>query len=210
MGILSGEPIVLFGPGSEWFWSMAQFVVVAVTVVGIYYQFRLQRASNAFEQLNRTVAEWGSEPMLRARLRATLAFDARELPPDAAAAVIGNYFEGLASLVRLRYVDAKVVYGYFDVTVPVWWVILRDGALQSRAEEGQPTLFVHFEWLASEFARMAVKDGFGALLDPGQLRVTVPASIASLEDRIRMAEESRMVPAARSAATEPSETPAPS
>lgn len=30
VGILSNEPIVLIGPGSEWFWSMAQFVIVAL------------------------------------------------------------------------------------------------------------------------------------------------------------------------------------
>ena len=196
MGILSGEPIVLFGPGSEWFWAMVQAIVVTVTVIGIYYQFRLQRSSNAFEQLNRTVAEWGSESMLRARLRAVRAFKAGELPPDAASTIVGNYFEGLASLVRLGHVDARVVYGYFDVTVPIWWTILKGAAVRDRAEEAQPTLFIHFEWLASGLARMAAKDGLGTPFDPDQLKLTVDASIASLEDRIRMAEESRVIPAA--------------
>jgi len=66
--VVSSEPIVFFGPGSEWFWSMAQFVVVAVTLIGIYYQFRLQRAANAFEQLKRIGEQWESEQMLVQRV----------------------------------------------------------------------------------------------------------------------------------------------
>jgi hypothetical protein len=29
------EGSAIFGPGSEWFWSMAQFILVAVTLLGI-------------------------------------------------------------------------------------------------------------------------------------------------------------------------------
>ena len=32
----------LIGPGSEWFWSMLQFVIVAGTLIGLYRQLRLQ------------------------------------------------------------------------------------------------------------------------------------------------------------------------
>lgn len=67
---MSSEPIVFIGPGSEWFWSMAHLVVVAVTLIGIYYQFRLQRAAATFEQLNRLQKEWGAEHLARATLRA--------------------------------------------------------------------------------------------------------------------------------------------
>jgi hypothetical protein len=58
VSILSGEPIVLIGPGSEWFWSMAQFVVVAITFLAIYYQLRLQRHTAAIEQVREISREW--------------------------------------------------------------------------------------------------------------------------------------------------------
>lgn len=41
----------IFGAGSEWFWSMLQFVVVAITLAGIYFQLRQHRAANAFAQV---------------------------------------------------------------------------------------------------------------------------------------------------------------
>jgi hypothetical protein len=40
--LLNTDGLVFFGPGSEWFWSMLQFVVVAITVYGIYRQLRAQ------------------------------------------------------------------------------------------------------------------------------------------------------------------------
>ncbi|HET8785070.1 MAG TPA: hypothetical protein VFM38_05500, partial [Candidatus Limnocylindrales bacterium] len=85
---MSSEPIVFLGPGSEWFWSMAQFVVVAVTLVGIYYQFRLQRSANAFDQLNRISEESYSEPMLRAKLQVARAIVAGEEVPEGALTMI--------------------------------------------------------------------------------------------------------------------------
>lgn len=35
--------LVFFGPGSEWFWTMLQFVTLSVTFYAIYRQLRLQQ-----------------------------------------------------------------------------------------------------------------------------------------------------------------------
>ena len=44
MNLVNTDGLVLFGPSSEWFWSMAQ-LVVAVTLVGIYSQLRIARSA---------------------------------------------------------------------------------------------------------------------------------------------------------------------
>jgi len=41
VNLVNLEGSAIFGPGSQWFWSMAQFILVAVTLIGIYYQLRL-------------------------------------------------------------------------------------------------------------------------------------------------------------------------
>ena len=56
--MLKAEGLTLFGTGSEWFWSMLQFVVVAITLVGIYVQLRQARAANAFAQSTALMLEW--------------------------------------------------------------------------------------------------------------------------------------------------------
>lgn len=50
MKLVNLDGLALVGPGSEWFWSMLQFVVVTVTLYAIYRQIRLQSASAAIEQ----------------------------------------------------------------------------------------------------------------------------------------------------------------
>ena len=41
----------LIGPGSEWFWTMLQFVVVAGTLIGLYPAAPPQSSREATEQL---------------------------------------------------------------------------------------------------------------------------------------------------------------
>jgi hypothetical protein len=192
--VVSSEPIVFFGPGSEWFWSMAQFVVVAVTLVGIYYQFRLQRAANAFDQLNRITAEWGSEPMNRAKLRVARAIVAGEEAPEGAVAVIGNYWETVASLVRSRHVDDRVVYESVGGDPPFWWAAVAGVAGQMRARLEDPTIFESFEWLAGRFGASSAKDGGQVSYDRATLARIFTSAIPGFVDRIRMAEESRLPP----------------
>ena len=192
--MVSSEPIVIFGPGSEWFWSMAQFVVVAVTLVGIYYQFRLQRAANAFEQLNRIVADAESEPQLRARLQIALAIAAGEAPPEGAMTMVANYWENVASLVRGGHIDRTVLYESGGASAPIYWAALADAAHDVRGRRGDPTIFKQFEWLAKTFAAEAAKRNEPFAFDHDTVVRLFTAGIPGLEDRIRMAEESRMVP----------------
>lgn len=184
----------LIGPGSEWFWSMLQLVVVTITLIGIYYQFRLQRAATTFEQLNRLQEEWGAEQLIRARLRAARAIQAGKLAPFAPTALLGDFCEGVASLIRHGHVSAHIVYETLGPSLMTWWVLLEDTVMDVRTRDNDPTTFVHFEWLAHTLEALAVKDQVGAesLERAGVLRA-LPGYIESYEERIRIAEESRAV-----------------
>lgn len=193
MRLLSTEPIVLIGPGSEWFWSMAQFVVVAATLLGIYYQFRLQRGANAFEQMSRLQAEWSSEPMTRAKLRIARAIKAGETPNPGPAFVMSQFWDRVAGLVRGGYVDARVVHEHFGAVLRLWWSLLEDETRQARLVEGAG-VNEHFEWLAGVFDGFAAHGGVPTPMDRATRSAMLPVIIAAYEDQIRMAEESRIVP----------------
>lgn len=192
--MLSSEPIVLVGPGSEWFWSMAQFFVVAITLVGIYYQFRLQRAANTFDVLNRIAAEWESETMLRAKLEAARAIVAGEDAPEGAMTMIGNYWETVASLVRRGHVNGRVVYDSVGGGTPFWWAALAGAVREVRTRREDPTIFESFEWLAAKFRAYADTDGAPLSYDQATLVRIFRSAIPGLVDRIRMAEDTRMPP----------------
>ncbi|MBA3687727.1 MAG: hypothetical protein H0W81_02650 [Chloroflexi bacterium] len=62
----------LIGPGSEWFWAMAQFVVVTITLLAIYRQVRAEGSANALQQVDSFKAHWESDQMRRIRLQIAL------------------------------------------------------------------------------------------------------------------------------------------
>jgi hypothetical protein len=176
---------------------MLQFVVVAVTLVGIYYQFRLQRAANAFEQLNRIGEQWEAEQMLRARLEVARALVAGAETPEGAMALIGDYWETVASLVRERHVDERVVSETYGGALANWWTALSDATDHIRKERMDPTMLANFEWLAKRSSADGARSGATLVYDKAAVLHIFEAGIPSLEDRIRMAEESRMVPERR-------------
>jgi hypothetical protein len=51
MAFVSSEPIVLIGPGSEWFWTAVSGLVLGVTFLAIWRQLRVQASANTFAQL---------------------------------------------------------------------------------------------------------------------------------------------------------------
>ena len=122
MQLVNLEGSAIFGPGSEWFWSMAQFVLVAATLIGIFYQLRLARSANAFEQMNRIVDEWESERMTRHSLEIYLALregvDLEDIP-EGAATSITNFLESVAALIRAGHIDRKLVYEFLGSQNPV-------------------------------------------------------------------------------------------
>jgi hypothetical protein len=42
--LINADGMAIFGPGSEWFWTMLQFTALAITFYAIYRQLRAQRA----------------------------------------------------------------------------------------------------------------------------------------------------------------------
>ena len=71
--MLDTDGLTLFGTGSEWFWSMLQFVVVAITLAGIYVQSRQARAANAFARAGAMRERWSGERMVRRVLSIAIA-----------------------------------------------------------------------------------------------------------------------------------------
>ncbi len=193
MGILSKDPIVLIGPGSEWFWTAVSGIVLAVTFLAIWRQLRQARSAAAFEQLSHLTTDWRSESLLRARVRVARATLRGEAPPPGAAGVIGDYWEGVASLVRGGHVDARIVYESMGPSLRFSWAMLEIETRRIQRDEGATT-WVHFEWLAGLFDGLAAHDGVPASMDRDAVIRHLPDLIASYEDQIRMAEESRLVP----------------
>jgi hypothetical protein len=160
MTIVNTEGLTLFGSGSEWFWVMLQFVVVAITLVGIWFQLRLARSANAFAQANAIRRDWDEERLTRRRLAIYIALHDGGVDADLSslAPPIGNFWESVASLVRAGHIDLKVVYEDMGNACELWWNLLEPDTRRVQAQLG-PDIFEHFEWLAGECRRLGRAQG---------------------------------------------------
>ena len=211
------EGAVILGPGSEWFWSMAQFVVVAVTLIGIYIQLRIARDANAFEQMDRISNEFESELMVRHRLEILIALrdgTKPELLPDGAVTYLANFWEKVAGLVRAGHVDRRIVYDDLGGACRWWWAVLAPNIRRFRIETGELNSSEHHEWLASIFAVMDRQAGVTASYSPEDIAASLGKRVESGQDRLRVAEELRTMTIRRtspapSLASPPAATPDP-
>lgn len=197
MKLVNLEGLALVGPGSEWFWSMLQFGIVAVTLYAIYRQIRLQAGAAAIEQASALQHDWhSSERLMRSRLAVLEAHrdgtDVESIAP-AAASEIGNYWERVGYLVRAGHIDRRLVFEYLGNAVQLWWALLAPTITILREREGEPMIHEHFEWLASAIAAMDRASGSALVYDDAYLTRHVPGAIAANRDAIRLEERVRAV-----------------
>lgn len=115
MNLSSTDGVALIGPGSEWLCTAVSGLALVVSFLAIYRQLRLQASANAFEQMDRFVHEWASEPSVRNMLEILLARRAGVDPeryPEGAASFIADFWESVGSLVRAGHVDRRLVHDF--------------------------------------------------------------------------------------------------
>lgn len=193
--MISTDPLVLIGPGSEWFWVMLQLVVVAVSLVGLYRQVRLQTSASAIEQAEVLSGTWSSERLSRSKLTVLLYLQRHKEwanVPNQPANVVGDFWERVGYLVRKGHMRRDIVSAYLGSAVGLWWILLRQYAAQLRESQGDPAIYEHFEWLAESMAELDRRAGLPAF-DQAQLAQRIQYSVQISRDAIRLEQELRAV-----------------
>lgn len=208
MTVVNTEGLTLVGAGSEWFWSMLQFVIVAITLVGIYVQLRQDRAANAFAQASAMRQEWEGEFLTRRRLATMIALRDGAADADVLtfATPVANFWENVAGLVRAGHVALPLVYQYLGAACQTTWNLLEPHVRRVQATEGA-AVWGDFEWLASQFERLQAASGEAGAVTGESFAARAPEIIASLRQSIVDFEAMRTVIVASPEAT--ATTPAP-
>lgn len=179
----------MVGPGSEWFWAMAQFVLVAVTIVGLYRQVRQQNAANALERMVQLQGEWNSPRMIYARICvARWRMQSTDLRPDVESTVplawLCNFFENLADLFEAGHVTWSEVENTWGQPLVLWWSALRETVMTAREETS--TALLGFERLADRAAATARKRGDDWDVSADDLPTVLGVQIERNATRLRM------------------------
>lgn len=196
MQIVSAQPIVLIGPGSEWLWTAVSGLVLAVTFLAIWRQLRVQQSANAFAQVAGFDAELHSERLVWAAydvLRSIADGMAPANVPAGPASALGNHWESVGLLVRGGHLDRRVAYTSMSYSVQYDWEVLAPFVAKIRAMTGMAAIFEHFEWLAGDMRRIDRERGGAIVIDDAYLASHRQASIETLLDQIRAFERSKVV-----------------
>jgi len=168
---------------------MAQFVLVSVTIVGLYRQVRQQNAANALERMVQLQGEWNSPRLIYARLCvARWRMQATDMRPDVETTVplawLCNFFENLADLYEAGHVTWWEVENTWGQSLVLWWSALRETVIDSRA--GNSTALLGFERLAERAAGTARKRGDDWDVSSDDLATALEVQVQRNAARLRM------------------------
>jgi hypothetical protein len=196
MQVVSAEPLVFIGPGSEWFWTAVSGLVLGVTFLAIWRQLRVQASANAFAQVAGFDAELHSERLIWASHDIYSWLAAGKPPanlPDGAASAIGNHWESVGLLVRGGHLDRRVAYTSMSYAGQLDWAALAPSTAIIRTATGMNAIYEHFEWLARQMAAMDRARGEGVVFDEAYLVAQLPRQVEVCRDRLRIFDRLKVV-----------------
>jgi len=133
----------LIGPGSEWFWAAAQFVVVVVSLLGIYRQLRSQGAANAVQRIETLEGEWSSPRMAHARLVLALhlKYDSDDRVGFFKARPVLDFIVNLGNLNDWGFLSLEEIDSTWGQAIPVWMALIGSVVDVARANDGRADLY---------------------------------------------------------------------
>lgn len=159
MNLINWEGSAILGPGSEWFWAMAQFLLVVVTLVGIYRQLRTQGAANALQRIDSLQGMWTSERLIYSRLALCLHLRHEGIGSTtfSKAGPLADFIENLDDLHEEGYISLKEIAYSWGRSIQVYWALLAPVIRQQRLDDGDSGLYEGFEHLSTQLRQRDVK-----------------------------------------------------
>ena len=178
MTLINSEGMAIFGPGSEWFWSMLQFALVAITLIGIYRQLQAQHSATEVALRTKLKDEIFEKSTVHADLRAAIYILQGGTGFHIATSEVADWMEDLADLLERRLVPRDYVWNNFRVPIQLWWAAMAPTIRERRKVDGH-LLWEKFEKLAAEMARLDRQNGLSMDLSPDGVRQRLEQWIAA-------------------------------
>ena len=135
------------GNDSSWFWTMAQFLAVAVSLVFIYRQVKLQRMGNMLTVLGAFHERWESDKLIQSRIHVCEDYGKNETSISVAEEPVLVFFEELGLHLRKNVFDKETLWEVYSYEVQHYWQILSPRISAFRTDYGDPTWYSNFEYL---------------------------------------------------------------
>ncbi|HEY0018202.1 MAG TPA: hypothetical protein VGC13_17945 [Longimicrobium sp.] len=144
--VVSGSPFFI-GSQSEWFWAMAQAIIVALSLLFIGQQIRLQSHANVLTALAGIQHQWTSPELVYARGLTCAHWKDQGPFFENAEETVCTFFENLGLYVEKQVVSQEIAWELYSYYVEHYWAMLEREIRDIRKENEDPTLYCHFQRL---------------------------------------------------------------
>jgi hypothetical protein len=151
----------IWGPGSEWFWAFAQFVVVALTLGVICYQVwsqteqaKIQAAGSMAQTVCLIQDKWNTDTMQRMRLKICSDWKSNKKNFDGVCEYVAEFFEELATFVKIGAISKEVMWDVQSWNIECYWSMFKDEIYRLRAEYKDESFYEGFEELFDDIGRI--------------------------------------------------------
>jgi hypothetical protein len=149
----------MFSKGASWFWSMAQFFAIAISLVFIYRQVRVQRQSNMLQTLVSLDNRWHSQEMRSSRKKACENYLPDQLRIRREEADVIGFFEDISVYLERGVLDIESLWDKYSDYIEHYWAMYQPHIMKFRAESEDPTWYEKFETLNTEMEKFSKKKG---------------------------------------------------
>ena len=147
----------VIGNDSQWFWAMAQFFAVAITLGFIWRQIHLQRMGNTLSSLAQFETRWTSPEMFAARKAICTAFRDETPYSVQSSERVACFFEEIGLYVSKKVFELDIVWELYSTYIEHYWPILQPRVLD--LQKGDPTVYTSFQRLHTEIQKRSKKQG---------------------------------------------------
>jgi hypothetical protein len=149
----------VIGLESEWFWAMASFLAIAISLGLIYRQISLQRQANLLHVLGEMDKRWNSKEMLKARRQACEYFLSNELKINSAQGDVLGFFEDIGVYLERKVFDTEAVWDKYSYYIDYYWAMYQSHIKEFRTETNDNTWYEKFQRLHEKIERFSQKKG---------------------------------------------------
>ncbi len=183
------DGMAVFGPGSEWLWTMAQFLALLITGLAIFRQLRAQRWANDLRLVTRLADEMLAEQMIRHKVAALIHVAQKRPGISPSMEFVAGWFDGTADSIFGGYLRPELAARFWGDMVQNWWAVVTP--MLPEARKSDPRVWAGFERWAADAAARDRKTGSVKDLTPESTARWVHESIPFLIERLRIQQDAK-------------------
>ncbi|HEX8131732.1 MAG TPA: hypothetical protein VF527_21735 [Pyrinomonadaceae bacterium] len=161
----SPPSIRVIGVGSEWFWSMAQFLAVSLTLFFIYRQIKLQGYGNMLSSLNALQERWRAETLRNARRLVCESYQQKTNEINEPELLVAGFFEELGLYLKKKALETDLVWELYSFWIENYWRMLEPSILATRSKATDDSWFSNFQYLYEQMAVYSKQKGISMPAD---------------------------------------------